>query len=77
LLFLFCARRIFFLEGKENFFAGFYSERAEGGGTDLYFLQEHGGIPFLPPCSCGDERDLYFALRNALQGNMLFPILYQ
>ena len=38
----------FLLKGKENFFAGFCSERA-GGGAGLYFLPRQGGIPPTPP----------------------------
>ena len=45
-IFWFCARRLFLLKGKENFFAGFCSERA-GGGASLRLGR--GGIPPTPP----------------------------
>ena len=51
----------FLLKGKENFFAGFCSERAGRRGWPLFFAREWRNSPHtpLPPCSCGDGRDFW------------------
>ena len=51
----------FLLKGKENFFAGFCSERAGRRDWPLFFARTRRNSPHtpLPPCSCGDGRDFW------------------
>src|SRR3989344_3328742 len=56
----------FLLKGKENFFAGFCSQRARRRGWPLFFARTRRNSPPtpLPPFPCGDGRDSwrrYFA----------------
>ena len=57
----FARARFFLLKGKENFFAGFCSERAGRRAWPLFFARTRrkGGVGGIPPCSCGDGRDFW------------------
>ena len=51
----------FLLKGKENFFAGFCSQRAGRRDWPLFFARTRRNSPHtpLPPCSCGDGRKFW------------------
>ena len=74
-IFYFAHARFFLLKGKENFFAGFCSERAGRRGFASARARRNSPHAPLPPRPrFGYRRNLYFASQNAPQEKEVLPL---